>query len=103
MNKLSIGAGLCKEIIKRDNKNAVIILNSVLEDCILDIIDVIEKYVTKSKKNKYYQYSSDNKIIKIWFDPKEFENEGYKKQGVYDCCTGKLRTYKGYKWSRYPL
>ena len=59
------------------------------------------KGVLKNKKRlskKVYQYDIRNNLLKVWSSTKECDNSGYISSNVSRCCTGKLKTYKGYKW-----
>lgn len=50
-----------------------------------------------------YQYTLDGKLVKIWNSTKECGSNGYFQGNVSDCCLGKRKTHKGYKWSYNPL
>lgn len=51
-------------------------------------------------KKKIYQYSLDNKLIKIWSSIEEVVDKlDYDKTGLMKCCQGKKNTANGYKWS----
>lgn len=57
----------------------------------------------KDQSKTVYQYTIDGKLVKIWESTAECGRNSYKFQNVAACCTGKLKTYKGYKWSYKPL
>ena len=54
-------------------------------------------------KNKIYQYTTNNELVKIWESYKELENNGYYIHNISKCCNGRRKTHKGYKWSYEPL
>lgn len=56
------------------------------------------------EKSKYvYQYTLDGKLIKIWNSLRECQRNGYFTSNIAACCNGKIKHYKGYIWSFYPL
>lgn len=51
---------------------------------------------------KIVQLSLDNELIKIWSSSHEAEKEGkFHKGNINNCCKGRQKTYKGYKWMYY--
>lgn len=56
-----------------------------------------------STSKKVYQYTIDNKLIKIYDKIKDVINFGFDKSCVSQCCHGKIKKHKGYKWSLIPL
>ena len=54
-----------------------------------------ERYNSKS----VYQYTKDNKLIRIWNSCTECELEGFDHRHISACCNGKENTHKGYIWS----
>ena len=51
-------------------------------------------------KKEFYQKDLNGKIIKKWVGLKEFERQtGMNRKSVRDCCEGRQKTYKGFKWS----
>lgn len=52
---------------------------------------------------KVYQYTLDNKLVKIWNSIKECGNYGFDRNCISSCCRGKHKTHKGHKWSFEPL
>lgn len=57
--------------------------------------------IVANKKNfKIYQYDLNNNLINTWNTYKEITDSlGICRTGIYQCCTGKLKTYKNYIWS----
>lgn len=58
----------------------------------------------KDQSKTIYQYTLDNKLIAIY----PSANEAYRQTSFFashinDACKGKLKTYKGYKWSYIPM
>ena len=48
---------------------------------------------------KVYQYTLDGKFVKEWKSINECSRNGFNKGAVSSCCRGRIKTYKGYKWS----
>ena len=57
----------------------------------------------ESHSKKVYQYTLDNKLVKIYDKIKDVTDDGFDKSCVSLCCNGKLKKHKGYKWSLTPL
>lgn len=65
-----------------------------------------QKNIEASKKRQkhVYQYYLDGKLKAIYNGRNEAARiTGFKKASIGNCCNGKLKTYKGYKWSYVPL
>lgn len=62
-------------------------------------IDKIVKAVKEKLSKKVYQYTLDNKLIKIWNSASDTDEYGYSQGTVSACCRGVRKTHKGYKWS----
>ena len=59
-------------------------------------------YGTRNERlsKKVYQYTKDNKLIKIWKNAYEAEREeGFRRANICACCRGIVKTHKGFKWS----
>lgn len=50
-----------------------------------------------------YQYTLDNKLVNVWESTNECGRNEFNQAHVSDCCIGKRKTHKGYKWSYVPL
>lgn len=50
-----------------------------------------------------FQYSLDGKLVKIWPSTAECERNGFAHGHVVNCCNGRLKQHKGYRWSYEPL
>lgn len=46
-----------------------------------------------------YQITTGGKIVNIWPSTMECGRNGFSQSCICGCCNGKLKTYKGYKWS----
>ena len=57
----------------------------------------------KTISKTVYQYSLDNKLIKIWSSSNACAKYGFSSSHVRDCCRGEVKTHKGFKWSRVLL
>lgn len=60
--------------------------------------------LTKQKQKnaqckKVVQYSMDEKIIKIWNSARECGINGFNYKNISDCCNGRAKTHRGFKWS----
>ena len=53
----------------------------------------------KLLSKKVYQYSIDGELIKEWNSTSEVGKNGYSQVAVCNCCNGKVKSHKGYKWS----
>lgn len=67
-----------------------------------------ERVAFASKHNKrphkpVYQYTLDDKLIKVWNSVSDAVKNGYQQQKISACCRGKNKTHKGFKWSYEPL
>ncbi|KIS22027.1 NUMOD4 domain-containing protein [Clostridium botulinum] len=63
----------------------------------------INQRKAKRFSKKVYQYTLDNRLIKIWNSTKECKQEGFNSSHVADCCRGISKTHKGYRWSYEPI
>ena len=62
-----------------------------------------DKLATKERKTKVYQYTLDDKLVKVWDSQQECKKSGFSQSNISNCCNGKIKIYKGYKWSFNPL
>lgn len=49
-----------------------------------------------------YMYTIDDKLCGMWSSTRECERNGFKSNRISECCNGKLKTHKGFKWSYEP-
>ena len=55
--------------------------------------------INNSKKSKrVLQLSLDGELIREWPSTKECERNGFSHQHVTECCNGKRKTHKGFRW-----
>ena len=48
-----------------------------------------------------HQYTIDGELVKIWHSINEIKKKiGFSSGAISECCNGKRKTYKGYKWYR---
>ncbi len=60
--------------------------------------DEIERGSQKQRKS-FRQLDMDGNVIKLWSGFKKMQREtGYQRKSVYECCTGKRDSYKGFRW-----
>ena len=64
---------------------------------------ITRKRMSESAKKKVYQYTLDNKIVKIYDSTIDTQNDGFIQACVSACCRGIRKTHNGYKWSFNPL
>lgn len=57
----------------------------------------------KSVSKNVFQYTLDGNLVKIWQSSQETKKNGYNQGNVYECCRGKRKSHKGYRWSFFPL
>ena len=61
--------------------------------------DRISKALTNGKRSKrVLQLSLSGDLIREWESIQECGRNGFSKSNVCDCCNGKLKTHKGFKW-----
>lgn len=52
-------------------------------------------------RQKIYQYTLCNELVKIWDSISTAASElGYSRDSISDCCNGHRENYKGYKWEK---
>lgn len=63
------------------------------------------KFINRPDQSKQvYQYNSSNELIAVYFSRNEAARQtGFDKRNIGAACNGRLKTYKGYKWSYEPL
>lgn len=58
------------------------------------------KSTTNGKLSKHvYQYTLDGQLVKVWPSLSECGRNGFNIGNISQCCLGKRKQYKGYKWS----
>lgn len=62
------------------------------------------KRAAEKCKKKVYQYDKNNTLVNIFDSVKEAcEKYNISQGNISSCCLGKMKTYKGYRWSYSPL
>lgn len=62
-----------------------------------------QKRRAESRSKKVYQYSKEGELISVFESISECGRNGYNFGHVSDCCLGKRKTHKGFKWSYEPI
>lgn len=57
--------------------------------------------IRKSNSIKVIQLSKNDEIVKIWESTSECGRNGFNQGNVSECCQGKRKTHKGFKWKYY--
>ena len=52
----------------------------------------------ESRSKKVYQYTKEGELIAVWKSTNECGRNGYNQCSVSKCCSGNLKTHKGYIW-----
>lgn len=59
------------------------------------------KSIAEKQSTPVNQYDLNGNLIRTWESMSECEREaGFKIVGISKCCSGKLKTYRGYKWKK---
>ena len=53
------------------------------------------------KRKPIVQLTLNGEIIKLWASTREPDKEGFNHKHIIECCKGKAKTHKGYKWMYY--
>ena len=59
---------------------------------------VKRSYVAEALGKKVIQMTLDGVFVKEWESTKECGRNGFNQSHVCDCCNGKRKTHKGYRW-----
>ena len=62
-----------------------------------------QKMSDAKPKKQVYQYTLDGELVKIWPSTAECGRNGFNSGHISQCCNGKKKKYKGYRWSYTPL
>ena len=57
----------------------------------------------EDQSKQVYQYTLDGELVRVWSSTRECGRNGFSQSAISNCCNGKLKTYKGYKWSYQQL
>lgn len=44
------------------------------------------------------QLTLDNKVIKVWRNPRKAAKKGFNAWHIHSCCNGRAKTHSGFKW-----
>ena len=58
--------------------------------------------VAKAKSKTVYMLTLDGGLCGMWPSTQECARNGFNQSHVAECCNGKLKKYKGFKWSYEP-
>jgi hypothetical protein len=59
------------------------------------------KSIAEKQSTPVNQYDLNGNLIRTWESMSECEREtGFRIVGISKCCSGKLKTYRGYKWKK---
>lgn len=64
-----------------------------------------KNYGTRTQKHKLLiskpvlQYTLDGELVREWISATEAGRNGFSQSGINNCCLGKAKTHKGFKWS----
>ena len=53
------------------------------------------------KRKPIVQLTLNSEFIKLWVSTREPGKEGFDRKHIIECCKGKAKTHKGYKWMYY--
>lgn len=59
----------------------------------------VKEKIAKSLSKKVYQYTIDGKFVKEFESTQECGRNCFDQGAIVRCCKGKIKTYKGYRWS----
>ena len=54
--------------------------------------------IAKTQSKPILQFTLDGKFVREWESIKECGRNGFNKSHVCQCCKGKLKTHKGFRW-----
>ena len=58
--------------------------------------------VAKAQSKTVYMLTLDSKLCGLWPSARECDRNGFGQSAIAKCCNGKLKKYKGFKWSYEP-
>lgn len=68
------------------------------KDDVFDKCNILRESIEKYSPKKVLQISLDGNIIKEWDSISKTTKYGFNKGCVSNCCIGRAKTHKGYKW-----
>lgn len=91
-------------MLRKKNKIINKLADVMYSDNSLDYIDIVRVVPYKKNCNTIFQYDLQGNFLRKWNSAKQCESEcGLHVAGIRDCCSGRYKTYRGYKWSYMPL
>lgn len=51
-----------------------------------------------SISKRVFQYTIDDKLVAVWPSAAEAQRNGYNSGAINNCCCGRVKTHKGFKW-----
>ena len=96
---------LPKCILKGDG-NKIMVVNHKDENKLNNRADNLEvisytqniNYGKNSVIRSVHQYDKNGILVKTWRSMTDAESDGFNKSAICLCCTGRIKTHKGYKW-----
>lgn len=58
--------------------------------------------VRYSQTKTVYQYTLDGQLVRVWPSTQECARNGFYQNAISNCCNGKRKTHKGFRWSYNP-
>ena len=52
----------------------------------------------KIRDRAVFQFTLDGVLVKKWDSMADAHENGFHKSGISDCCNGRKKAYKGYRW-----
>ena len=79
--------------------------NEMTKDQVMGKLESKLKLHSNVNKREIYQYSLDGSFVRKYKDTREacMLNSTFTKHGIAAACAGRIKTHKGYVWSREPL
>lgn len=78
--------------------------NNIVENLVWMTKEEHDAMHVDERKITVFQYTIDDKLVKIWSSASEAAKQlNFNVSHIVDCCNGKRKTHKGYKWSYEPL
>jgi HNH endonuclease/NUMOD4 motif len=59
--------------------------------------NIEEWWKQRNYENPVEQYKN-GELVKVWKTVKEATQSGFNQDGIYSCCRGNMKTYKGFVW-----
>jgi|GEM_PF-4143428 len=99
---IAIKLNLSSKTVFDHQKGAIEELANIMYDHLEDFDDISFRDIPIKKKgrgSRIYQYDLQGNFIKRWDSANECKSDGFNADCIRDCCRGRYKQYKGYKWS----